>query len=45
MCFFCFRLENKNPNIYTALFRFRNEIVAKKVYGLLVRKINKEQES
>ncbi|XOD68229.1 MAG: transposase [Flavobacteriales bacterium Tduv] len=39
---FCgFRLENQIPN-HTTLCRFKNEIVAKKAYELLLKKINKE---
>ncbi|XOD68210.1 MAG: transposase [Flavobacteriales bacterium Tduv] len=39
---FCgFRLEDKIPN-HTTLCRFRNEIVAKKAYERLLKKINKE---
>ncbi|XOD68146.1 MAG: transposase [Flavobacteriales bacterium Tduv] len=41
---FCgFRLENKIPD-HTTLCRFRNEIVAKNAYELLLKKINKELE-
>ncbi|XOD67132.1 MAG: transposase [Flavobacteriales bacterium Tduv] len=39
---FCgFRLEDQIPN-YTTLCRFSNEIIAKKAYELLLKKINKE---
>ncbi|XOD67676.1 MAG: transposase [Flavobacteriales bacterium Tduv] len=41
---FCgFRLEYQIPN-HTTLYRFRNEIAAKKAYDLLLKKINKELE-
>ncbi|XOD66760.1 MAG: transposase [Flavobacteriales bacterium Tduv] len=41
---FCgFRLKNQILN-HTALCRFRNEIVAKKAYKSLLKKINKELE-
>ncbi|XOD67985.1 MAG: transposase [Flavobacteriales bacterium Tduv] len=41
---FCgFRLEDQIPD-HTTLCRFRNEIVAKKVYEQLLKKINKELE-
>ncbi|XOD67861.1 MAG: transposase [Flavobacteriales bacterium Tduv] len=41
---FCrFRLEDQIPD-HTTLCRFRNEIVAKKAYVRLLKKINKELE-
>ncbi|XOD67022.1 MAG: transposase [Flavobacteriales bacterium Tduv] len=43
MSFCGFRLEDHILNHMT-LCRFRNEIVAKKAYGLLLKKINKELE-
>ncbi|XOD67926.1 MAG: transposase [Flavobacteriales bacterium Tduv] len=43
MRFCCFRLEDQIPD-HTTLFRFRNEIVAKKTYECLLKKINKELE-
>ncbi|XOD67123.1 MAG: transposase [Flavobacteriales bacterium Tduv] len=42
---FCgFRLEDKIPD-HTTLCRFQNEIVVKKAYELLLKKINKELEN
>ncbi|XOD67892.1 MAG: transposase [Flavobacteriales bacterium Tduv] len=38
--FCCFRLETQIPG-HTTLCRFCNEIVAKKIYELLLKKINK----
>ncbi|XOD68041.1 MAG: transposase [Flavobacteriales bacterium Tduv] len=43
MCFCDFLLENQIPDHMT-LCRFRNEIVAKKAYKRLLKKINKELE-
>ncbi|XOD67888.1 MAG: transposase [Flavobacteriales bacterium Tduv] len=43
MRFYGFRLEDKIPD-HTTLCRFRNEIVAKKAYNHLLKKINKELE-
>ncbi|XOD66778.1 MAG: transposase [Flavobacteriales bacterium Tduv] len=41
---FCgFRLEDKIPD-HTTLCKFRNEIVVKKTYEILLKKINKELE-
>ncbi|XOD68272.1 MAG: transposase [Flavobacteriales bacterium Tduv] len=40
---FGFRLEDQIPN-YTTLCRFRNKIIAKKVYERLLKKINKKLE-
>ncbi|XOD66776.1 MAG: transposase [Flavobacteriales bacterium Tduv] len=41
---FCgFLLEDQIPG-YTALCKFRNEIVAKKIYEILLKKINKKLE-
>ncbi|XOD67051.1 MAG: hypothetical protein ACMUEL_03310 [Flavobacteriales bacterium Tduv] len=37
----CFRFEDQIPD-HTNLYRFRNEIVAKKVYESLLKKINKD---
>ncbi|XOD67595.1 MAG: transposase [Flavobacteriales bacterium Tduv] len=41
--FYSFRLEDQIPD-HTILCRFRNEIVAEKVYQILMKKINKELE-
>ncbi|XOD66862.1 MAG: transposase [Flavobacteriales bacterium Tduv] len=43
MSFCGFRLEDQIPN-HTILCRFRNEIVAKKEYELLLNEINKDLE-
>ncbi|XOD67476.1 MAG: transposase [Flavobacteriales bacterium Tduv] len=43
MCFCGFGLEDQIPD-HTNLCRFRNEIVAKKAYDSLLKKINKELE-
>ncbi|XOD68157.1 MAG: transposase [Flavobacteriales bacterium Tduv] len=43
MLFCGFRLEDQIPD-HTTLCRVRNEIVAKKAYELLLKKINKELE-
>ncbi|XOD66910.1 MAG: hypothetical protein ACMUEL_02480 [Flavobacteriales bacterium Tduv] len=43
MLFYGFRLEDQIP-YHTTLCRFRNEIVTKKAYELLLKKINKDLE-